>query len=233
MKHVGRICVVNLFLLGASAFGAASPGMAGTPDAGEAIKPPPAPSSQDLPAVQMPQSPSGNPLWGIPITQLSATRDRPIFSPSRRPPPPAVASPVVAVATPVAKPKETDRPKLSLLGTIVNGDDGFGIFMDQVTAAALRIRIGADYQGWILRLVQARSATLQKGQDSMVLELPGPASNQNAVAGQLFAGTGARPPAPPPRQGSTTAQAPSPYLSPESASLRMPARPPRGSVRRQ
>jgi hypothetical protein len=32
--------------------------------------------------------PSGNPLWAVPIKDLSQTRDRPIFTPSRRPPPP-------------------------------------------------------------------------------------------------------------------------------------------------
>jgi hypothetical protein len=235
MKHVGGVCVVSFFLLGASAFGA-SPGTTDTSDAGiqEVTRPPsPAPSSQDGPAVQTQQPPSGNPLWGIPLKQLSATRDRPIFSPSRRPPPPAVASPVVAVVNPpAAKPREPDRPQLSLLGTIVNGDDGFGIFMDQATSAPLRIRTGADFQGWTLRFIRAGSATLQKGQDSMVLELPRPASDQNAVAGQLFAGTAARTPAPPPRQV-TIGQASTPYLSPESASLRMPARPPGSPVRRQ
>src|SRR6201995_4331257 len=35
---------------------------------------------------------SANPLWAIPLTKLSGTRDRPIFSPSRRPPPPVVAA---------------------------------------------------------------------------------------------------------------------------------------------
>ena len=32
-------------------------------------------------------APSGNPLWTLPLKQLSITRERPIFSPSRRPPP--------------------------------------------------------------------------------------------------------------------------------------------------
>jgi hypothetical protein len=35
--------------------------------------------------------PSGNPLWAIPLKELSATRERPIFSPSRRAPAPADA----------------------------------------------------------------------------------------------------------------------------------------------
>ena len=37
---------------------------------------------------------AGNPLWAIPLSALSATRDRPLFSTSRRPP--IVAVPIVA-----------------------------------------------------------------------------------------------------------------------------------------
>ena len=36
------------------------------------------------------RQPSGNPLWAIPLRALTVTRDRPIFSPSRRPPAAAV-----------------------------------------------------------------------------------------------------------------------------------------------
>jgi general secretion pathway protein N len=226
MKQLGGICVVSFFLLGASAF-AAAPGMTDTSEAGslDTTRPLPAPSKEANPGVPIPQPRSVNPLWGIPLTQLSATRDRPIFSPSRRPPPPVVASPVVAVVNiPVAKPKEPDRPQLSLLGTIVNGDDGFAIFMDQATAAPLRIRIGAGYQGWTLRFVRAGSATLQKDRDSVEFALPRPTSDQDAVAGQLIAGSSAAAPALPSRLGST-GQTRTPYLSPESASFRTPARP--------
>src|SRR5262245_45321462 len=42
---------------------------------------------------------SGNPLWAIPLRQLPATRERPLFTPSRRPPPPVVAN-----ARPVPQP---------------------------------------------------------------------------------------------------------------------------------
>ena len=50
---------------------------------------------------------SANPLWAIPLTQLSATRERPIFSPSRRPPPAAVAAEPAIVKAPVVRKKET------------------------------------------------------------------------------------------------------------------------------
>jgi len=34
----------------------------------------------------------GNPLWAIPLDSLTITRDRPLFTPSRRAPVPAVAA---------------------------------------------------------------------------------------------------------------------------------------------
>src|SRR5262245_45248029 len=65
----------------------------------------------------------GNPLWAISLKGLSATHERPIFSPSRRPPPSAVA--VTSYVQP-AKPQEPERPQLSLVGTVA-GKESFGI----------------------------------------------------------------------------------------------------------
>jgi hypothetical protein len=223
MRDLGWIGVVSCFLLGVSALDIASAETTDVSDTGivETTRPPPGPSTPDRPGIAQEQSPSGNPLWAIPIKQLSATRDRPIFSPSRRPPPPVIVDPPVVAAVPtVQKPREPDRPQLSLLGTIVNGDDGFGIFMDQTTKAPLRIRIGAAYQGWTLRLLQPGSVTLVKGQESAVLVFPKPASDGVAVPGRLVA-----PPATKKtRHPGLTAQTPAPNPSPQSTSVRAQAR---------
>jgi hypothetical protein len=122
---------------------------------------------------------SANPLWGIPLTSLSGTRDRPIFSSSRRPPP-AVA-PTAVPNLVASKPREPERPPLSLVGTIASGDEGFGIFLDQSTKAALRLKVGEDYQGWKLRSVQGREATLEKNQQVVTLALPQPGGGQAAI----------------------------------------------------
>jgi hypothetical protein len=124
---------------------------------------------------------SANPLWAIPLAQLPNTRDRPIFSPSRRPPPPAVAPAAVPKVTAVAKPREPERPQVSLVGTIASDDEGFGIFLDQSTKAVFRLRVGEDYQGWKLRSVQGREAVLERDQQVVPLALPQPSAGQMAI----------------------------------------------------
>jgi hypothetical protein len=64
---------------------------------------------------------NGNPLWAIPLSALTATRERPLFSESRRPP--IVASPIVAPppqrqGDPAPPPPE--QPSFTLVGTIVS-----------------------------------------------------------------------------------------------------------------
>jgi hypothetical protein len=121
---------------------------------------------------------SANPLWAIPLTQLSATRERPIFSPSRRPPPvQAVAEPAVVKRPPPRK-KEPEPPQFVLVGTIASDEEGFGIFLDQSTKMALRLKVGEDYQGWKLRAIQGREVTMEKDQQAAVLTLPLPGAGQ-------------------------------------------------------
>jgi hypothetical protein len=125
---------------------------------------------------------SANPLWAMPLAQFPVTRERPIFSSSRRPPPPAVAPaaavPKVAV---VPKPREPERPQLTLVGTAASDEEGFGIFLDQSTKVVFRLRVGEDYQGWRLRSVQGREAILEKDQQLVPLALPQPSMGQLAV----------------------------------------------------
>jgi general secretion pathway protein N len=123
-----------------------------------------------------PEAPSGNPLWTLPLKQLSMTRDRPIFSPSRRPPPPKQTL-VAPVAVRQVTPAEPERPTVSLLGTIIGSkaDDQIGVFIDSATQSVIRLRVGEDHEGWVLRIVKARQATLVKdGEVAVVLDLPAP-----------------------------------------------------------
>jgi hypothetical protein len=129
---------------------------------------PPAPAAAPLPVL------SDNPLWAVPLATLSATRDRPIFSPSRRPPIPAVAPVAVQRVAPAPKPKEPERPQLSLVGTVASANEGFGIFLDALTKAALRLKVGEKYQGWKLRSVRGREVVLEKDEAAATLAMPKP-----------------------------------------------------------
>jgi general secretion pathway protein N len=129
-------------------------------------------------------APSGNPLWAVSLKSLSLTRDRPIFSPSRRPPAPVVvAAPYVPpVVPPPPKPEEPDHPLLTLVGTVVGETEAIGVFLDQAANNVIRLRTGQDYTGWILRSVQARETMFEKGRRTATLALPPPDAEQ---AGQL------------------------------------------------
>jgi hypothetical protein len=139
--------------------------------------------------------PGGNPLWALPLKQLSITRERPIFSTSRRPPPPAAPTYVapVAVRTP-QKPKEPERPSITLVGTILGTSESIGIFLNPATRDIVRLLLGEDHEGWALRSVKTREVTLVKERERVVLELP-PPGDQTAAA-DLTPPVAAQPPAP-------------------------------------
>jgi len=129
---------------------------------------------------------SGNPLWAIPQASLAATRERPIFSPSRRPPP--VAAPLARVepVKPVARAAEPERPQLALLGTVIGEDGSMAVFSDTVTSEIIRMRMEEDRAGWILRTVKGREATLEKGGKTAILALPPPGSVTSGDPGGLL-----------------------------------------------
>ena len=118
----------------------------------------------------------GNPLWRLPLKQFSVTRERPIFSPSRRPPAsaPTYAAPVAVKQPP--KPREPERPTIALAGTII-GTDGYrgAVFRDTSSQDVLRLRVGENYHGWVLLLITPREARLVKNGEQALLELPVPA----------------------------------------------------------
>lgn len=120
--------------------------------------------------------PSGNPLWAIPLSVLTATQERPIFSASRRPPPPAVvATPLdQARARALAKPAEPERPSLTLLGAVVGDGDAIAVFVDRTNQRIVRLHRGETHAGWELSSVLQREVTLRKDDRDEVLALQRP-----------------------------------------------------------
>ena len=118
---------------------------------------------------------SGNPLWAVPLTSLVETRDRPLFSPSRRPapvaPPPAVSPPQVNEPVAVA-PAPPEKPPWALVGTIIAPGASLAIVQAPGARSISRMRIGEGDAGWRVRSVAPRSIVVEKGQATVTLELP-------------------------------------------------------------
>ena len=107
-----------------------------------------------------------NPLWAIPLASLTDTRQRPIFSPTRRPPP-------VAMLPTIQSPSSA-QPLLVLVGAIAGADDGVAILLDETTKVVVRLKTGESHSGWTLQQVKAREVTMQKDLKTAILTLPGP-----------------------------------------------------------
>jgi len=120
--------------------------------------------------------PSGNPLWSVPLSVLTATQERPIFSASRRPPQRAVvALPVDQVNAVVPqKAAEPERPPVALIGAVVGDSDAIAIFLDRTNQKIVRLRQGETHAGWLLSSVMPREVTLEKADRAEVLVLKGP-----------------------------------------------------------
>lgn len=133
------------------------------------VEPTPGASRPDKPAAGALER---NPLWAVPLKSLKRTRERPLFSPSRRPPPPvAVAAPPAPPGQPLLKPVAPDHPLLTLVGTIVGETQSIGVFVDQVTKDVIRLRTGEGHAGWTLRAIHGREATFEEDQHEATLVL--------------------------------------------------------------
>jgi hypothetical protein len=151
------------------ALGQDSAGAGGSDGTGEIAAPQPtAPENPD----QRQRPPPGNPLWRIPMSSLSATRERPLFSASRRPPLPP-PSPPAANAAP-SPPAELERPPLTLQGTAIGKPRDIALLLDETAKGSVRLHVGEAAEGWYLRSVDRRTVAVEKDSRIVVLSLPAP-----------------------------------------------------------
>jgi general secretion pathway protein N len=134
------------------------------------------------PSVRQPP-PQGNPLWQIPINLLSVTRERPLFSASRRPPPapPASASPP-APNDENSPPAELEQPPLTLQGTVIGKSRDIAVVLDEVAKSSVRLHVGEVAEGWHLRSVDHRTVTLEKDSRIVALSFPAPGAAPSSPA---------------------------------------------------
>lgn len=96
-----------------------------------------------------------NPLAAPSLDRLSATRERPLFTPSRRAPPPP---PPVASAAPVES--AGSPPSISLLGVIIAVEGPRAVINDLTRNKIVRVRIGDEIDGWKVRQIDERLLVL-------------------------------------------------------------------------
>jgi general secretion pathway protein N len=118
-------------------------------------------------------SPSGNPLWSVPLSVLTATQERPLFSTSRRPPARAVVGPRIEPPPPApVVEKAPEHPSLALIGAVVGDGDAIAVFLDQTSQGIVRLRQGEAHAGWVMSSILQREVTLKKDDRTEVLVLP-------------------------------------------------------------
>jgi len=97
-----------------------------------------------------------SPLAARPLDRFSATRNRPLFSPTRRPP----APPPAAATTAAAPPPPPPPPNVVLLGVVVDGEDAHAVVRTNTDTKIRRLRVGDEIGGWKVGQIEARKLVL-------------------------------------------------------------------------
>lgn len=103
----------------------------------------------------------GNLLRAVSLESLSSTRDRPLFSPQRRPVPPRLPE-IAAPPSTILPPRELDHPGIVLAGTVVGAATDIALLLEEKTKAVFRVRPGEAHNGWAVRVIGRREVTLEK-----------------------------------------------------------------------
>lgn len=123
----------------------------------------------DAAALDQPGAVLANPLAAQPLDRLSATRERPLFVPSRRP----AAPPPVAVARRVepAPPPPSPPPSVSLLGIVWDDEDAQAIVRPGTSDKVIHVRVGDEIAGWKVTQLDRRQLVLSLEDRSATFEL--------------------------------------------------------------
>jgi general secretion pathway protein N len=101
-----------------------------------------------------------NPLQAQSLDRLSATRDRPLFSPTRRPVPPP-PPPVARVPEVIPPPPP---PNVTVVGIVLDGDGARAIVRSGMGTKFERVQIGDDIGGWKVSQIEGRRLVLSLGE---------------------------------------------------------------------
>ena len=154
----------------------------------------------------------------VDASQFMVLLDRPLFSLTRRPPPPP---------PPPAPPPPVDHLSTAKLMGIVDGGSTGGIIIN-IAGANRRVRLNEQVDGWVVKSVQGRQVTFNRGGETRTLQL-----QRSKVSTYTGAATPASAPAPAqPGQPIEAAPNSAPNPAPAPAAPATPLRPTFGATRR-
>ncbi len=104
-----------------------------------------------------------NPLDAVRLEDLTATRERPLFLPTRRSPTPArVEAPPAPAPPPVDKKAvESAPPPFDLIGAVVGEGTALALLRNRASNKIVRLRLGDEAGGWRVSAVGLRSVLLE------------------------------------------------------------------------
>ena len=181
------------------------------------------PQPQPRPQAQAPATPTAglaSPLAVHSLDRLSATRERPLFSPSRRAPAPPAPPP------PRPPPPPPEPPNVTLVGIVMDAGEARAIVQSGPKNEVRRVRTGDDIGGWKVAQIETRRLVLKLDSRlatfSMFSGHRNPAPRAPRAATQAAPRTAPQPAPrpgaqPAPRAGAQPAPQPAPRAAPEVA----------------
>lgn len=103
------------------------------------------------------------------LDDLRQTRDRPLFSPTRRPPPKVDLAQAV---TPVPPPPPIMPPAVTLIGVVLGAGEHAVIVQEKAGGKPLRVAVGQDIDGWRVESIEPRSCILKNSDRAITLTFP-------------------------------------------------------------
>lgn len=116
-----------------------------------------------------------SPLDTLVLDDLKATRDLPLFTPARHPPPPPPPPPPpeppqVAEKPPRKPPAPPKPPRLRLVGVIMTGDTNIALMMGQQRTVQ-RLAVGDEVDGWKVTSVQPHAVEMKFRKEARVYRM--------------------------------------------------------------
>jgi general secretion pathway protein N len=123
----------------------------------------------------------GNPIAAVPLDRLSATRDRPLFSPSRRHAVTAQPAPIAPRIEQVPRPPPVQSPSVALFGIVVSAQGPRAFIGMGPTNPIVGVGPGDDVNGWKVTAITQRSLVLSRADLSATFMLFSP-ENTSRIA---------------------------------------------------